>query len=96
MRDQNFKFKEFIWEHNANFVHYAGSWAVPIRYTISDQDLYALLDQINGVLMPGGGVTLIEDDGTLHPFYIISKKIFEYSKRQKDLKGIDFPIFGIC
>ena len=29
-------------------------------------------------------------------FYKTAKRIWEYMKRQKDEKGIDFPIFGIC
>ena len=39
-----FTHPHFTWEDNINFVHYAGSWAVPIRYDISDDDLYPLLD----------------------------------------------------
>ena len=81
MKPDSFNFEEFVWEHNVNLVHYAGSWAVPIRYELDDDDLYALLDQINGVVMPGGGLLLIDDDGTQHPFYKTSKKIFEYSKK---------------
>lgn len=43
MRPKDLKFKEFVWEHNVNFVYFAGSWAVPIRYSISYDDLYDLL-----------------------------------------------------
>jgi hypothetical protein len=34
MKPDDFPYTQFIWEHNANFIHYAGSWAVPIRYDI--------------------------------------------------------------
>jgi hypothetical protein len=54
---------------------------VPIRFDIKDEDLYELLDQINGVFIPGGGLTLISPDGEYHPFYSTAKKIVEYSKR---------------
>jgi len=43
MATTDFDPKHFSWEHNINFVHYAGSFAVPIRYDISDEDLYPLL-----------------------------------------------------
>ena len=54
-----FKYEHFIWEGNVNFIHYAGSWAVPIKYNIDDDDLYELLDSINGVLFTGGAMPLI-------------------------------------
>lgn len=62
----NFPYEQFVWEHNTNFVHYAGSHAVPIKYDLADEDLYALLDQINGVFFTGGGVDMIQPDGTQH------------------------------
>ena len=80
-----------------NFIHYAGSWAVPILYDISDDDLYTLLDQINGVLFTGGGTDLIDmETGEESQYYQTTKKIWEYSIRLKDEENVEFPIFGIC
>ena len=45
---------------NVNLIHYAGTWAVPIRYDLQDDDLYTLLDSINGVFFAGGGALLID------------------------------------
>lgn len=69
----------FSWEHNINFVHYAGSFAVPIRYDISDEDLYPLLNQINGVFLTGGGLDIMFPNGTLSQYYQTARKIFDYS-----------------
>ena len=75
---------EHLWEHNINFVHYAGSHSVPIRFDISDEDLYPLLDQINGVFLTGGGLDIILPDGTQHQYYKTARKIFDYSIKQMD------------
>ena len=93
----SFTYNHFTWETNVHLIHYAGSWAVPVRYDLSDADLYELLDQINGVLFAGGATPFFKA-GTdeFSPFYHTAKRIFEYSKRQKDQHGIEFPIFGIC
>ena len=40
----DFDYEHFIWEGNVYMVHYAGSWAVPIRYDLDDAELYPLLD----------------------------------------------------
>ena len=97
MRTDTFNYPHFTWETNLHFVHYAGSWAVPIRYDLSDEDLEKLLDSVNGVFFTGGATPLIDSEtGEMSFFYKNAKKIWEYMKRQKDEKGIDFPIFGIC
>lgn len=56
MKTEDFQYDHFSWEHNINFVHYGGSHAIPIRYDLPDEELYALLDQINGVFFTGGGI----------------------------------------
>ena len=81
MKTNTFPFEQFTWETNVNFVHYAGSWAVPIRWDLTDEELYPLLDSINGVFFAGGGSKLIDrDTGELTPLYELSVKIFEYTK----------------
>lgn len=97
MRTDTFDYPHFTWASNVNFVHYAGSWSVPVRWDLSDEDLYALLDSINGVFFAGGATELIDmETGEMSPFYKTAKRVWDYMKRQKDEKGIDWPIFGIC
>ena len=80
-----FGHEHFIWEGNVNVIHYAGSWAVPIRYDLEDEDLDVLLASINGVLFTGGGMPLVDHDtGVQSTYYKTAKKIFNYSKNQKD------------
>lgn len=80
-----------------NFIHYAGSWTVPMRYDLSDDDLEAMLDSVNGVFFGGGMIYSTMDWASADtPYYRTAKRIWNYMKRQKDEKGIDFPIFGIC
>lgn len=62
MNTKTFEFPHFTWETNVNFVHYAGSWAVPIRYDLSDEDLEAMLDSVNGVFMAGGASDMINPE----------------------------------
>ena len=97
MKTSTFQYDNFTWETNPHFLHYAGSWAVPVRWDLSDEDLEALLDQVNGVFFGGGATDLInQETGEQSFFYKSSKRIWDYMKRQKDEKGIDFPIFAIC
>ena len=57
-----------------------GAVIVAIPYNALDSDLYTLLDQINGVVFPGGGLELInKETGDLHTFTKTSIKIFEYA-----------------
>lgn len=70
MNTSTFKHPHFTWETNVNFIHYAGSWAVPIRYDLSDEDLYALLDSVNGVFLAGGATDMIDfETGEQSVFY---------------------------
>ena len=97
MKTDTFDYPHFTWETNVNFLHYAGSWVVPVRYDLSDADLEKLLGSINGVFFAGGATDLIDmETGEQSFFYKHVKRIWNYMKRQKDEKGIDWPIFGIC
>ena len=61
-----------------------------------DDELYSLLDQLNGVLFTGGGLVLFEKNGHVHQYYKTAKKIYEYSMMMKDKKNETFPLFGTC
>jgi len=34
--EDTFPYPHYTWEHNINFIHYAGSFAVPIRYDLEE------------------------------------------------------------
>ena len=87
METDTFKYPHFTWETNVNFIHYAGSWAVPLRYDLSDEDLEKLLDSVNGVFFTGGATPLIDmETGEMSFFYKNAKRIWNYMKKQKDEK----------
>ena len=82
MNTSTFDYEHFTWETNVHFIHYAGSWAVPLRYDLSDSDLEELLDSINGVFFAGGATPLVDPDtGEQSVFYKTAKRIWEYMKR---------------
>ena len=82
MKTSTFDYPHFTWETNVHFVHYAGSWAVPLRYDLSDDDLDELLDSVNGVFFAGGATPLVDHDtGEMSDFYKSAKKVWEYMKR---------------
>lgn len=56
-----FDFEEYILEVNDNFVKWAGSKTVAIPYDMPEEELVEILDQINGVLLTGGSLTLIDE-----------------------------------
>ena len=39
---------------------------------------------------------VFSESGEPHVYYETAKKIYQYAIRQKDEKGIEWPIFGIC
>lgn len=68
-----------------------GARVVPIMDFGSDQQLYAMLSKINGVIFPGGGA----DTNMTSPFMIFQKKIYDWVLNQ-NMKGNYFPLWGTC
>jgi len=82
MRTNTFDYSHFSWETNINFIHYAGNWAVPVRYDLSDEELEELLGSINGVFFAGGATPLIDvETGEQSLFYRTAKRIWNYMKK---------------
>eukprot|EP00163_Fabomonas_tropica_P014128 TRINITY_DN257_c0_g2_i1.p1 TRINITY_DN257_c0_g2~~TRINITY_DN257_c0_g2_i1.p1 ORF type:complete len:372 (+),score=77.82 TRINITY_DN257_c0_g2_i1:159-1274(+) len=78
----------------ASYVKYAeagGARVVPILYDTPLEDLQAQLQNLNGVLFPGGGADL---QGTT--LYKAGQAIFDFAKQSYDNKSNPFPIFGHC
>ena len=62
-----------------------------------ENELHALLDTLNGVLLTGGQLTLINTEtNEQHPYYTTAAKILDYSVKLKDEHDISFPVLGIC
>jgi len=83
MRTDTFaEWDQFTWTTNVEFLHYAGSWSVPVRWDLSDEDLEELLDSVNGVMLGGGAAPLVDHETGEHSyFYKTAKKIWNYMKK---------------
>jgi gamma-glutamyl-gamma-aminobutyrate hydrolase PuuD len=96
-KKDSFNYDDYILEINDNFVRWAGSKTVAIPYDISEEDLTAMLRQINGVLFTGGGLKLIDPDTQeQHTYYKTAKRVYQYSKYMTDVKNQTWPVLGIC
>ncbi|XP_056426895.1 gamma-glutamyl hydrolase-like [Hyla sarda] len=82
--------KTYIADSYVKFLESAGSRVVPIRLNLSEDEYVHLFNSINGVLLPGGAVNLLNSSfyGTAEIFY---KLAIEAS-----FSGIYFPIWGTC
>ena len=63
---------------------------VPIKNTMSDSELATVLGSLNGVVFPGGSVSL-----TTSNYSKVATKVFQYAMGAND-KGDYFPIMGLC
>jgi gamma-glutamyl hydrolase len=82
--------------HYGTWLESSGAMVIPLIMSKSEDEILSLLDQINGVLFPGGGIPLYQDeDGTLNTY--ASKLLAVYNKaKKKNDEGIHFPIWGTC
>ena len=74
----NFPEAQYILEINREYVETSGMVkAIPIHYDMPADQLYALLDKIDGVHLTGGGLDLYnKTSGTWHPYYETARRIF--------------------
>ncbi|CDW72622.1 peptidase c26 family protein [Stylonychia lemnae] len=87
---------QYIWEMGDIWMREAGLNAVYIPYNATDEDLYPILDQINGVFFTGGSIDLYNyTTGVPHPYTVTAEKILNYSISHTD-NGDYFPLLGIC
>ena len=83
--------KSYIGASYVKFVQSAGGRVVPIvDDPRSIKTLDSILQHVNGVMLPGGEINLIDSK-----YYKIAKKIFETAIAMNK-KGIYFPMFGVC
>lgn len=75
-KSELFPFEHYVWEHNPNFVHYAGSYAIPVAYDMPPEDLERLLDQLNGFYFTGGPLEMFDNEGKWHTYYETAKVIY--------------------
>ena len=84
------KGREFIAASYVKFLESAGARVVPINNKFTKKNLTFIFNSINGLLLPGGDVNLINS-----PYYETGKKLFSMASRA-NRRGDYFPILGIC
>ena len=93
----NTTIKNYILEVNESYIRWSGSRTIAIPYDIEDGLLDEVLDQINGVLLTGGSLDLVnKTSGEPHPYFLTAKRIFEYSKTKMEKDNEEWPILGTC
>lgn len=80
----------FIAASYVKFVEAGGARVVNIRLDRQQKAPLGTLDSINGVLFPGGSVSITDSE-----YAKLGKVIFQYAKEAND-KGDYFPIWGTC
>jgi len=73
------------------FVESAGGRVVPIHYVAPNDELTSLFNQINGLLLPGGGADIVTDS----KFTRASNLLLDLAIKAND-GGDAFPIHGTC
>eukprot|EP01133_Synstelium_polycarpum_P013238 gene13238-15556_t len=82
---------QYIAASYVKYVESGGARVAPIFYDIEAEDLKTLLSQINGVLLPGGGVDL----NTQPAYYETLQLIWEYIITAND-NADPMPLWGTC
>lgn len=88
-------YNEYCMAVYSKFVEQCGARAVPIHFYLTDEELEAYLERLNGVIIPGGITKIIDENNEITDF---CRKIQITLKKCKELydRGIHLPIWGVC
>jgi gamma-glutamyl hydrolase len=82
--------KSYIAASYVKFIESAGGRVVPVLSNTSQEDLKTLFNSINGILFPGGGVSVVTSG-----YARIGREILKMSMEASDA-GDHFPVWGTC
>ena len=92
--DRNRNLKSYLPDSYVKWIQMSGARVVPILFTWNNKKLLSVLNQVNGVLFPGGNVDYSKKNDYMK--YIKSFQfIFNYAKNRNNSKGY-FPLWGTC
>ena len=77
------------------FAESAGARVVPINWRAPDEEIAAITEKINGLILPGGSPRLLNKDGTLTEYARKGSVAFNKVKEMNE-KGIYMPVWGVC
>ena len=73
----------------------AGARVVPVIINQPLEQLKQLLDNLNGLLLPGGGATLVRNDGSYTFIMQQACELINHIKKRND-EGTYYPIWATC
>ncbi|XP_027259275.1 gamma-glutamyl hydrolase isoform X3 [Cricetulus griseus] len=82
--------KYYIAASYVKYIEAAGARVVPIRIDLTQEDYAGLFRSINGILFPGGSVSILNSDYSHVAKIFYSKAIESYDD------GDHFPVWGTC
>ncbi|CAL1596379.1 unnamed protein product [Knipowitschia caucasica] len=82
--------ESYIAASYVKFVESAGARVVPVMINQTEEEYKALFYSLNGILLPGGGVSIYSSG------YARASKIFYDLAIEANQKGDFFPIWGTC
>lgn len=85
----------FIHSQYVKYLEMAGAMVVPIHYNTPEDELYQIMEKVNGVLFTGGALAFFSEEHVLTPFAITATKILQKVKQLND-DGVHFPLWGTC
>lgn len=86
--------RSYISASYPKWIEQVGAIAIPIPYTLPLPKIFKLMDQLNGILLPGGDISVFTK--SVHKAYIevLNSVIQKFIKINKS--GKHFPIWGTC
>ncbi|EFC47222.1 predicted protein, partial [Naegleria gruberi] len=78
------------------YVESGGARVVPIPYNLPESQLRTLFESLNGVVFPGGGTDLTNNDGSWTPYLKTLGLFVKWSMESYDKNQDSFPIWGTC
>eukprot|EP00826_Nyctotherus_ovalis_P038329 TRINITY_DN3585_c0_g1_i1.p1 TRINITY_DN3585_c0_g1~~TRINITY_DN3585_c0_g1_i1.p1 ORF type:complete len:305 (+),score=67.27 TRINITY_DN3585_c0_g1_i1:207-1121(+) len=90
--------KYLVNQITVSFLHLGGVDVYPIYPDLSRDEIRAVLNKVNGVLLPGGNtnVKVNEKDRVVCSMYAKAAKIIIEEAKAINDNGEYFPVFGIC
>ncbi|XP_020778442.1 gamma-glutamyl hydrolase-like [Boleophthalmus pectinirostris] len=88
--DSEPKAESYIAASYVKFVESAGARVVPVMINQTEEEYKELFNSINGLLLPGGGVSIVTSG------YARAAKIFYNFAIEANKRGDYFPIWGTC
>lgn len=79
------QYQSYIMSSYVKYFEAQGARVVPLLITQSDEEIFELLEHLNGIVFPGGNGNYLD----------VGEKIFKKVKEFND-NGQFYPLFGIC